>query len=672
MSSNSVGEGMLNVVAESGKRFGAEKGAGGSGAEEGGMTDLYKVNQIWYRMLPSLSLVAKRTYLVNQALQGQYTGIDRTIIIVFNTGEYYISPSTSYLYFQCGYKNASYGNAKAIVSQGNIMGLFNEIHFTTASGTEIDRQQDKGVHASTFYRWNHNQEYIDTIGQAQGAATGKYSSLYDGVAPIQVTYGSLGDKTPENTFPSLSGSEGEVLPRTGPAAISQFGYGAVNLNVHSVGVSRAPSTDGKQAPQAAAGTQLPAFCIPLDQVLGVFKPYLNTLFPAGALSGGRLELRLSDMTTALQFMDAGVEGAIAGGTGPQVGSTALNALITAANSGFTISNVYLVLDAFQLQDNVLKRLNQISAGMDGLTYLYDTYDSTKVSQTGTGSIEVQVQQARSRIVRSVCVVRPSVLTTNPYVNSYASEAAITRVCGKVGPGASTQVINRPGAGATAGQTIGGGGITLRALIRAGDGATAQGTQWSAANYQEGLLQLQPPLPDDPYVLNAIWGQETVSSYQAQLGALFFPQQPMTTAVEHYINALFVMCKSIPDKEINGSVTFEDFKGGLGWDLLGSGTPWTQASNGTANGFPLNSYVDPSTNAAYGAWVAPYGCAIYGFLAEKSQLLNLSGLPISNARLLRHRFTFSNTAVGGVRIINCFTQYTRVMKVFLGGRVVVRE
>jgi len=283
-------------------------------------------------------------------------------------------------------------------------------------------------------------------------------------------------------------------------------------------------------------------------------------------------------------------------------------------------------------------------------------------------VEVQVQQARSRIVRSNCIVRPAHYLTNPYINSYASEAAVKRITGKVGPGAKTVDEFLPPTDEAQGSaniyTTPGGGLTLSAYLR---GPVVQTT---LATVYNGPVQVpfpwQPRLPDDPDTKESVWGRPTVSSYQAQLGSLFFPQQPVTNAVEHYQNALFVMCKGIPDKETNCSVSLEDFLGGTGNQLLGRGF----LAGG--NGFDAKTITNPTAITAVGKWVAPYGCAIYGFLAEKSQLLNLSGLPISNARLLRHRFTFGTDPVGGTRTINCFTQFTRVMKVFLGGRVVVRE
>jgi hypothetical protein len=175
------------------------------------------------------------------------------------------------------------------------------------------------------------------------------------------------------------------------------------------------------------------------------------------------------------------------------------------------------------------------------------------------------------------------------------------------------------------------------------------------------FQDYPPLPADPYSSlvspqQSTWGTPTVTSFQSVLGSLFFPQQPHTTPKEYFWNALYIMGKSIPDKDMTASVTYEDFIGGMGAGVYTEGVP-----------------NDPTIGSSYGAWLAPYGLAIYGMLAEKSQALQLSGLPISNARLLRHKFNFAfPTASGAERTISCFTEFTRLAKVYLGGRVVVRE
>ena len=266
----------------------------------------------------------------------------------------------------------------------------------------------------------------------------------------------------------------------------------------------------------------------------------------------------------------------------------------------------------------LSVLTEVSSGPDGLSVLFDTWDYTPTSTT-SGTVEAQVQQARSRIIRSFCVVRDQAAPNNPYINSFAAEPALNRVSSLVGPGQTAQVPYtswQGGATPTAGSTIN--------------------------------------LPADNGPSGQYW-MPTVSSYQAQLGSLFFPQQPITSPEEQYFNALYLFGKSMMDKDDNCSVSKEDFFGGSGYGLYSSGSP-----------------VDPTVGTIVSSkpippvWVGPWGCAVYGFLAEKSQILQLSGLPISNARLLRHKFTFAQGTPNynsgqGRRIRRPSRNFTRVMK-----------
>lgn len=734
---DSINSSVQGIAAESGKGVGSA-GKGGSGSD-GGATELFKVNQLYFRIPPTLSLVSKRTLLVNQAQRVTYNNpYNDVIVFIMNTGEYYISPTTSYLYMEIGYNSpgfdatptvgntgtisapsgdANYNFAKALISQGNAMTLFEEVVYTSASGTEICREQNKGLEAAFRYRYEHTQQYIDTIGQIQGAAFGSYMANYDGIGPI--FDGSIGGNSVLNFQMCLpvGGWDTLVLPRSGSATQSNFGVGLHNLNNTNV-----PYTG------TTAATKYTSVCIPLDQVNGCFKPYMSTLMPAGALAGGRLELRLKNPIESLQFIAGCVEmnqeskapGSQSGPRSTNIPSTYLKNLITANQSGLTINKIYIVFDAFQLQDNVLKRLNQISAGEDGLSSLFDTYDHTSVVANGT-AVEVQVQQARSRITRSYCVVRDSANLNNPYINSLCAEAAVTRVSQACANGytnfnnmssgvtTSTAIVRTGGSGATAGTaanqsnqtgidgswtylmypSISSGPSTTDVpnKVAANAGTTAgwmpvlavMGAS-STAGVASTMIGTYYPFIEKPKLPNCIWTQSapTVLSYQAQLGSLFFPQQPLTTPAEYYQNALYMFCKSIPDKTDNCSVSYQDFLGGLGWGLYDptfppvQPTPTTTPSitpGPTVNGVGNN----PTQNDYYGYWVAPSGMAVYGMLAEKSQALQLSGLPIANARLLRHRFLFNgNPLSGGTRTINCFTQYTRIMKTFLGGRMVVRE
>lgn len=648
---------MQGVTAESGRGMGGAMKGGGQN-EESAMNELYKVNQVYFRMLPTLSLVSKRTLLVNSPTKSTYTNVNETITFILNSGEFFASCPSSYLYIQVGYNDDTFYGAKALIPHGNILSLIEEVTFTSASGTELCRELNKGLQHAATYRYNYSQEYINTIGQVQGAPYGEYSRNHDGVAPVYLKFAGVDSSYLGAQFPWVGGVEGLVLPRTGPGAISEWGYACQNLNIYSQRVDLAASTQITDNTPVQAKK---AFCVPMNMLLGLFNPYMQCLMPSGVLSGGRLDIRLKIPEEALQF--AG--GAVMSDTG-NTANTQLANLIAGRGNKLTIDQIYLVFDAFQLQDAVLKRLNQVSAGSDGLSLLFDTYDATTFLFQGTGTCEIPVQQARSRIVRSYNIVRDNANVINPYIDSFASEPVIKRICGRIGPGAGLSTTNRPG------EWKNDGGAATLASTGTGGGMNYVMYQKTPTNstdpfdgYVTSVFPDRPALPNDDSAADgklpsgaSVWGQVMVNSYQAVLGALYFPQQPLQTAPEYYQNALYIWNRGVPDSTRTCSVTYEDFLGGQGKGIYSDnkGTP-----------------ADPSAGDSYGTWVAPYGCAMYGMLAEKSQLLQLSGLPLSNARLLRHKFYFTFPTLSTLaRRIDTFTQFTRVLKVFLGGRCIVRE
>lgn len=589
-----------------------------------GYTELYKLNQVWYRTPPQLSLASKRTGLINQAQRYNYTNPTQDVItFIFNSGEYYVNPKTSYLYFEIGYNSqVAFSQVQAYISQGNIMSIFDEIVFMSSSGTEINREQNKGLNSAAKWRWTHDQQYIDTYGQVQGAALGPYSRIYDGNGPS--------GQNPN--LPGL-GPGGATLPKGGTGGRAFFGYGLHNIN-------SMPNLSTASGLLPFTGLGYASFIIPLNQILGCFMPYMDCLLPAGLLAGGRLEMRLKN---PLEFLQITVP------TSPVATSTAaLASMVANSSSALTINKIYINFDAFQLSDAVIKRLVEVAATSEGLTMMFDTYDYTPTPQVGTGVAEASVTQARSRIVRSWCMLRENANETNPYVNSLASEAAVIRTTQSILPGQAAT-------GAPSADYVPGGMNTM--LITATTGVAD-----AVANYVGEYVTLKTPFPADPNFLanQTVWGQPVVATYQAQLGSLFFPQQPITTTAEQYTNALFMFCKSQIDQKDNCAVTYEDFLGGRGINSSATTSPWA----------PI---IPTQANAIVAPIVFPYGCALYGMLAEKSSILQLSGLPISNSRLLRHKFTITfPTQSGSPRTIHVFTEYTRVIKVFLGGRVVVRE
>jgi len=629
---------------ESGKAMGSS--LKGEGKEEG-LAELFKLNQVWYRMPPTLSLVSKRcvTRCNFQQLTYEAPLSQQIASVIFNTGEFQVNGRTSFLVIQAGIDKSqtqlagifqaiagasaptqaeSRSVAHAYLGNAGIMSIFDEITYLSASGTEVDRQQNKGLQQAHVTRNRQSLDWYNTQGELQGYYGGAMQDNYDGkgwVGQVQVNVAGA------VISPYLIPERGVARPDYTSDWIAKVQSGTVNTNAvpsttfdstkfsgpistGSVDVSFDSTYNATYNPNPGLPLE---FHVPLCDVLGMFSPYMNALIPSQLLAGGRLELRFKDMSEALiatgpSFASPNQTGSIAAQstTATSNASTFLNRL--------RIYNIYLLLDSFQLNEGTLARLNETAAGTEGLSMMFDTWDWTQTPFT-SNSGEAQVSQARSRILRSFCVIRDQGNRTNPWANSLASEAAIDRAWG------------------------------------------------NAKNYNLTTV--------------ANGYQLLVNSYQAQLGSLYFPQQPLTTLEEYVMNSYYVWSRDYVDPNETNAVSLSDFIGANGNAMWSAANPPAiQApillSNYTAGpNTPTNA--ERSASAVIPQWAMNWGSSTYGFLAERSQLLQLSGLPISNARLLRHRFTLNYSAESGQgRFVDCFTEYTRVSKIFLGGRVVMRE
>lgn len=543
----SLGDAMLGM----GTNVQSRKGTTGSKDQGGGgqYDELFKLNQVLYRLPNSLSLVAKRTILKQMFQQITYPGAFYTTLqCIFNTGEYYINARTSFMVIRVGYPTPLVGVTggraiNAYMSGGNVSSLFEEVTFTSASGTEVCREQNKGLLNTQLARNMFNYPYIQDNGQLQGFSQLQTATTYSG-----------------RGYTPFNGTSASPLTYAGPDL----------------------SNGGPQT-----------FIIPLAQVLGCFNPYMSVLIPSPMLAGGSLQIRIKNPVESLIF----------NGPGSSADGTVTTSNLPDVVSPFAVTDVYFMLDAFQLNDSVLKRLLEVGASPQGQAVMFNTYDNSVVTNAGLGTVEVQVQQTKSRISRSFCVCRDLKDISNPFANSMCTEP----------------MFQNPDLGL------------------------------AASDHQ--YTRLLPAQTTDAL--------RNVVSYQAQLGALFFPQQPLGRyAEEFWMNQLYMFVKGMADEKEFNTIGYADFFGGNGNVRYNAGVAQNPAVNGqtSPNIFSIN-----------------FGWALFGMMAERSTILQLSGLPLSNARLLRHIFNFQIAPLSGsTRNIDCFTEYVKVAKIFLGGRMVIRE
>lgn len=607
---SSVENAMHGIATPVESRKGA--GMGSKDGVEGQMGELFKLNQVLYRLPPSLSLVSKRTIIKQQFQQMSYPNCTNTTLqCIFNTGEYYIAPRTSFLVIRVGYQNspiipavtspatdAKDRQVYAHIGQGNVTSLFEEVTLISASGTEIDRQQNKGLLNTHLLRNTMPLPYIESAGTVQGFSEKSVFDTFDGLGM---------------TLPSATATVQNV-------------QGAVPVNTSHELNATGPKT----------------FVIPITQLLGAFNPYMANLIPAGALAGANFLLRMKQPQESLIWSGPGWVSY--DGTNWVTNTFNLNTI--------DVTDIYFMLDAFQMNDSVLKRLNEVSAGQDGLSLLFDTFDNSSISNAAIGAVEVQVQQARSRVARSFCVVRDLDVVSNPWANSLASEAVVpTANNSNYGVMDYKSADTKPTANTA--------NYTNPAL-------TSLGSTGGVAYFK-----IIPPV-NSRRVWQGAGVQPKVNSYQVQLGSLFFPQQPLGHDVKEFImNHNYVWGRGMSDEhEYTSSDSLEVF--GADGRMYTTANPPVRRNPALYNSV-ANLVNLPETWTSTANWQINYGTCTFGVTAERSQLLQLSGLPISNARLLRHKFVFNSLPPSGsTRQIDCFTQYTRVMKVFLGGKIVLRE
>lgn len=161
-------------------------------------------------------------------------------------------------------------------------------------------------------------------------------------------------------------------------------------------------------------------------------------------------------------------------------------------------------------------------------------------------------------------------------------------------------------------------------------------------------------------------------WQYQLGSLYFPQQPVIsadvgTAIEDQT------ATAIPESYKHALIAWNSYKGGavpcsavpLRWtnnylEERGEGgalvttTEYTQAQN-SQNGIPA------SNNGQWGTYA--HGLSTIAHTLERTDLFNLSGVPINNSRVLSFRASYKATSTVP-RTITVWLKYVRLARVFM--------
>jgi len=137
------------------------------------------------------------------------------------------------------------------------------------------------------------------------------------------------------------------------------------------------------------------FCIPLSKLCGMCNT--STLIPAQLAGGCRFEIKLS---TVQEAVEQTVDGEI---------------------TGFSLTNVSMMLDTYQLADSIQKRLMQ-EAASNGLEFYYETYDRTRQDITTSSKANVTIRKSVARALSAHAKTRTIVADASETVrDSMASE-----------------------------------------------------------------------------------------------------------------------------------------------------------------------------------------------------------------------------------------------------------
>lgn len=168
-------------------------------------------------------------------------------------------------------------------------------------------------------------------------------------------------------------------------------------------------------------------------------------------------------------------------------------------------------------------------------------------------------------------------------------------------------------------------------------------------------------------------------WQWQLGSLYFPQQPIVASSDggaFGADTDDTVANSIPESYKHTLIAFGKYKGECAVPMrLLDGTVNDEGFN-TTNTIGSNGYTQTAVtnipavradkNGKWGTYAN--GLSVLGVLLERSDLFNLSGVPINNSRVLSLRVEYDNANFTGDRAdgrtLTIFLKYVRLARIFL--------
>lgn len=238
---------------------------------------------------------------------------------------------------------------------GSAVNIIDRITFTTESGTEIERVENVNLFRRHADRHMCSQGWLDAYGQVVGYTPSWQEASVSATNASALTVDGVISDTAAPATTAILAKKGEPI----------------DLN---------------------AATSVIQYCIPMSKLLGLFGS--EKLLPGlGLISGARIEIGLASAADALVWAGA-------------VGT-------------YSVQNIHMITDSYQLSDAVLKTLNQTSATR-ALEVVFDTYDHVQKPEA-TAQLNMDSKRAVSRAQWAFATTRLTANVGNKDVDSFASE-----------------------------------------------------------------------------------------------------------------------------------------------------------------------------------------------------------------------------------------------------------
>lgn len=236
--------------------------------------------------------------------------------------------------------------------------------------------------------WNSGAEYVNGM-----------NSYLTFDAQVDVGVGSFESGSAINfidnvTVSSIQGSEVDRVEGVNAYRRDMDRYTYSQDYINNVGSVMGYGSTESGAVSAVKVTTTPQrFCIPLSKICGLCNT--SVLIPSMMAGGLRFEIKLAPLFTVFK-QDTGV------------------------STKYTLTNVNMHLDSYQLADSIQKRLMQ-EASATGLEFYYETYDRTRHNISSATKANITVRKSVSRALSAFAKTRITTEVDKSTVDSMASE-----------------------------------------------------------------------------------------------------------------------------------------------------------------------------------------------------------------------------------------------------------